>query len=422
MSSTEGTYDAGTAHAISQCADRVAQALAAVSGSPAWSMSPDEQRTTLAGLSRVQAQVSELRFRVLASADRNDVGKVSGSSSTAAWLAHETRQMRTRAHADVTFATELDTGFEATRAALADGRILEEQARVIVKAISELPDEITAFDRGRAEAHLIGEAANIDAKGLRILGRRLFEVIDPDAADEQEGKKLKKEEDEARRKAFFKIRDNGDGSHTGSFKLPTLHAEMLMKTLNAFTSPRRIGPEGRTDADGNKLPHPTLLGLGFMELIEHLPTKELPNSGGNNVTLVVTIGIEKLMSGLGAATLDTGGKISAGEARRLACNAGIIPMVLDGDSMPLDLGREQHFYSKYQRIAMAQRDKGCTAENCDRPPAWVEAHHEVPWCKGGHTSLENGRSRCSWHHHLDHDDRYVKTNLPNGKVRYRRRQ
>ena len=39
---------------------------------------------------------------------------------------------------------------------------------------------------------------------------------------------------------------------------------------------------------------------------------------------------------LGAAAVETGHRISAAEARRLACNAAIIPMVLGGDSMPLD--------------------------------------------------------------------------------------
>ena len=53
-----------------------------------------------------------------------------------------------------------------------------------------------------------------------------------------------------------------------------------------------------------------------------------------------------------------------GEARRLACKAGIIPMVLDGASMPLDLGRERRLFSKHQKIALDHQYHGCAADGC----------------------------------------------------------
>ena len=159
-----------------------------------------------------------------------------------------------------------------------------------------------------------------------------------------------------------------------------------------------------------------------MELLETLPTDKLPTSGGMAATIVVTLDFETLMSDLGAATSDDGTRISASEARRLACEAAIIPMVLGGDSQPLDVGRERRLHTKSQRIALAHRDGGCLAENCDRPPAWCEAHHEIWWENGGDTSVENGGLRCGFHHHLEHNPAYTKTRLPGGQVRYRRRQ
>ncbi|MGZ8742560.1 MAG: hypothetical protein ACXWXO_06540 [Nocardioides sp.] len=63
---------------------------------------------------------------------------------------------------------------------------------------------------------------------------RLFEVVCPEAADEAEGKKLEKEEAAARRKAHFSVRDNGDGTSDGKFKLPTLDAHLLKKALEAL--------------------------------------------------------------------------------------------------------------------------------------------------------------------------------------------
>ena len=144
---------------------------------------------------------------------------------------------------------------------------------------------------------------------------------------------------------------------------------------------------------------------------------------GSPFTLVVTIGYDALMSGLGVAVTDTGHRISAGEARRLACKAGIIPMVLDGDSMPLDVGREKRLFDRYQKIAINHRYNGCAADNCDRPPAWMEYHHEDPWHLGGHTDAKKGISFCAPHHHMaDHPQTYTQTRLPNGKIRFTRRQ
>jgi hypothetical protein len=56
---------------------------------------------------------------------------------------------------------------------------------------------------------------------------------------------------------------------------------------------------------------------------------------------VVTIDQAKLTADLATAGLTTGTPITAGEARRLACGAGILPAVLDGKSQPLDPGPGQ---------------------------------------------------------------------------------
>ena len=126
-----------------------------------------------------------------------------------------------------------------------------------------------------------------------------------------------------------------------------------------------------------------------MELVEnHL--SDLPSVNGSPFTLVVTIGYDALVSGIGVAVTDTGCRISAGEARRLACRAGIIPVVLGGDSMPLDVGREQRLFDRYQKIAINHRYGGCAAHNCDRPPAWMEYHHQDPWHQGGRHGCEEG--------------------------------
>jgi len=413
--------ETGQAHPIGWFAVRVNDVLDELADAPAWSMTAEEQRGALLRLTQAQARVAELRFRVLAAGDDNDIGKETAASCTAAWLAHQTRQERPRANGDVKLAAALATGFETTRRALAGGGVNEEQARVIVAAVEALPKTVAAHDRRRAEGHLVELAADYDAKSLKGFGGRIFEVIDPEAADSVEGQRLAAEERNAARKAYLKMFDNGDGTVAGKFKISVLHAAMLTTMLHAYASPRRTGSQARVDSEGTKIAHPDLMGRAFGDLIERYPATGLPKAGGVNATVVVTMTLEQLLTGLGAAGLDTGGHISAGQARRLACEAGIIPAVLGGCSQVLDLGRTRRFHNEPQRIAMHLRDRGCTAENCDRPPGWTHAHHEIPWSAGGGTSVDQGRLLCPWHHTKAHDTAYNMTRLPNGKVRFHRR-
>jgi hypothetical protein len=223
------------------------------------------------------------------------------------------------------------------------------------------------------------------------------------------------------------MRSNGDGTHQGWFRIPDAQADMLGTAVQAFVAPRRntfkdLGhPNAWLDADGKKIPYRRILGRGFCELIEHLPVDRLPQAGGLAATVVATIGLDALQSGLGAGVLDTGTRVSAGQLRRWSCTAGIIPAVLGGGSVPLDLGRANRYFTKGQRIALNLRDGGCTTLGCDRPPGWCEAHHEDLWSEGGQTNLDNGRLLCPRHHHLAHDPRYEIRRHPSNQISFHRR-
>ncbi len=185
---------------------------------------------------------------------------------------------------------------------------------------------------------------------------------------------------------------------------------MLRKMIQSLTQPV-------TDP-GQRLPGPVEHGVAFCDLLERIPAKSLPRSGGCSATVVVTMTLDQLLSGLGAAELDTGGQISATEARRLACTAGIIPVVLGGLSQVLDVGRRRRFHTESMRVAMSIRDRGCTANGCERPPAMCHAHHDQPWSKGGLTNVVSGRLLCGHHHRRIHDPAYDTAHHPNGRVSF----
>jgi hypothetical protein len=129
---------------------------------------------------------------------------------------------------------------------------------------------------------------------------------------------------------------------------------------------------------------------------------ELPTRGGQRPHLVPTMGLNDLINSIGTAVLDTGGCVSAAEARRLACDAAVIPGVLGSDSMPLDVGRHQRLATAALRDALAQRDKGCAFPGCDRPPRYCHAHHIKSWLDWGETKLENMCLLCEYHHTIVH--------------------
>ncbi|MEJ7755988.1 MAG: DUF222 domain-containing protein, partial [Nocardioidaceae bacterium] len=198
-------------------------------------------------------------------------------------------------------------------------------------------------EKRAAEQHLVAQTQRLGLAQTKYLANHLVEVVDPDGADAHLGKLLEDEEARARRNTSLSMGRVGDGTTKGAFRLPDAQADQLRITLDSIAAPRRAkrtGTDLRTDdPNGDSTtaaPYPNRMGIAFCELIEHLPTDGLPKAGATDATLVITIEHQQLMSGLGAAMLTTGTEMSAGQARRLACNAHLIPAVLDGDSQILD--------------------------------------------------------------------------------------
>jgi len=353
----------------------------------------------------------------VAQAEALDIPGRSGATSTATWLAHQTKTTRAAAHRTVRLAAGVGS-HDQTRDALAEGRVHVEQAEAVLRALDDLPADLDPDLVQDAEAHLLAEAEHWDARALKRFGRRLLEVVAPDAADAHEAKLLEREERDAAAACRLTMWEDGHGKVHGRFTLDTLTGAALKKALLAFAAPQhRAATHGPL---GERKPGPERLGRAFTELIHRYPVKDLPKAGGVNATVVVTMTLDALLGGLKAARLDTGESISAGQARRLACEAGIIPAVLGGKSQVLDLGRTRRFHTGAQRIAKTLEQRGCTAEGCDWPPGLCHLHHPIPWSRGGGTD-NDGLLLCPRHHARAHDPTYTTTHLPGGKVTFTRR-
>jgi hypothetical protein len=415
-------------HPVAAGVERLHSELDAIAETPVWSMDATEAEAALTAVTRLAARVAELELRVAAHADRREAGLGFGATSTANWWAVETRQTRSAAHRKVRLAVALEGAHEPVRDAMAAGEVNVDQAQVIVDAVDALPADLVDPETiTLARTRLIAEAREHDAKALKILGRRILDVIAPEVGEAHEARQLEAEERRATESARFTMTDDGQGRCSGRFTLPTVQGEMLKKQLMAIAAPKHQAAAVSTVSAGSssdevgRLSWPHRMGLALMEWIERYPADRLPCAGGVNASAVVTMSLETMMGGMAAASLDTGARMSPGQARRLLCEAGIIPAVLGGGSQVLDVGRKHRFHTGPQRIAMGLRDKGCTAEGCDWPPGLCHAHHDPPWAKSGVTSVDKGRLLCPRHHTMAHDPRYSTAARPGGKITFTRR-
>ena len=366
-----------------------------------------------------------------------DVADVEGAPTVAAWLAPRTRSTARSLHGREQLARGMERRWQVVGAGVAAGTVSLAQAEVIVRALETLdaPAVGERVDREllvMAERHLVEKAAEFTPPALRALGERILEVICPDRYDDTERKALLAAERRASAATRLTLHVRGDGSVDLRARIPEATAARLQTYLEAFTAPRRdttarplgdvAGDASIDETDGRRVPAEQRRGQAFCALLEAVDPDRLPLHGGTATTVVVTIPFEGLAAGAGVGTLGDGTRISASEARRLACGANILPAVLDGDSEVLDLGRTRRLFSPAQRKALAIRQRTCQADGCTVPSTWCEAHHAGdPWAAAAAPTSTDGMLLCSWHHHRIHDDRYLVQNTPNGGVRFHRR-
>ena len=374
-----------------------------------------EKQELLLRISRVISRAEGERLRVLAVAD--DIAEETGDRSTAAWLAHQTRDAHATVRRHAALASALESRWVWTAQALGAGEVNLAQVRVIVDSLQALPKDLGDDLLAKAEAFLVEQAGTFGPRELRNLGRGVLEHLAPEIADEAEYQRMLAEEQRAAGCHELELRSRGDGSTDVLARIPDHVASRLRTYLDAYTSPRRT-PLGEVDA----LPVGRRRGEAFVAFLENLPATGLPVHGGTATSVMVTLELDTLLSGLGVATTSTGDRITAEQARRLACQARIIPVVLGGKGEVLDLGRSARLFSSAQRKAMAIRDRHCTTDGCAIPAAWCEAHHwRQPWAQGGRTDLADGKLLCSFHHHRAHDPGWETHHHANGSTSFHRR-
>jgi len=374
-------------------------ALAAVAAQPLWAVTNPGLLDTLAELSAAAARLDAVRLAVIAEVETRGAAVEAGAPSTTAWLRGALRLAPGAAAAQTRLAVRLtDVALAPTAAALAQGAISFTHAAVIARTLDSLPDTLDADTLTEAQTALLEHATTMDPTQLRHTAVHLRAVLDPASLDEL----ARREFDQAQHRTLT-LSPAGDGWVLVRGQLDTEAATQLSTAIGALAAPQPSttdGPDPRTAAHRR--------ADALVELARRaLNAGDLPTThGGQRPTLVVTTTLDTLRHGIAAATLggaqNTGQPVSPTSARRLACDAGIIPALLGSPTQPLDLGRSTRTVSPALYRALVLRDQGCAFPQCDRPPEWTEAHHVQHWADGGITALINLILLCAHHHQVVH--------------------
>lgn len=139
----------------------------------------------------------------------------------------------------------------------------------------------------------------------------------------------------------------------------------------------------------------------------------LTDGRGANGRLVVHVDLANLTDAAGSlCETDSGTPVPIETMRRLACEADIIPVVLDGAGVALDEGRAKRLATPEQRTAIEAMHATCVFPGCSVGIDDCRIHHTTPWQHGGNTDLDDLAPVCERHHHLVHEGGWELTLQP----------
>jgi hypothetical protein len=169
---------------------------------------------------------------------------------------------------------------------------------------------------------------------------------------------------------------------------------------------RAIDGETRALASGSgndERSHSQLAAQALVDLATSAGRSRRPG----RTELLTLVDLATITNGLHDASiceLDDGTAVPVETMRRIACDAHIIPIVLNGEGVPLDVGRGRRLATDDQRRALRAMYRTCGIGDCDVPFDRCEIHHLREWtAEQGETNLDSLIPGCARHHHLVHE-------------------
>jgi len=396
----------GVTHPAFAAVEAVNAALDELADASLWSLSTAEAARLVVEVEKVSRRVGSAQLMVLAQADSVAVRALTGARSTSLWLRGAADVPVFAGRGRLALHHQL-TGRPLVAAALAAGAVSVEAATAVCAALVGLPPGVPAVEVGSVERLLVDVATADGAVAVSKWATRIAQQWAPEVLEQREAA--------ARAARFLSVTTGRDGTVGVAGRFDQEAGALLTAVLGALAAPAAA-------VDG--VPDARDAGARWADALLHLcrqATSGLPQVAGERPNVLLTISLETLRDGLadlepfgamlpaagrpgGAGLLAGGVPVSPGLARKILCDANVIPVVCGGGSEVLDVGRSTRTIPTAIRRALVVRDQGCVFPGCDRPPSWADAHHIVYWSDGGLTCLTNLVLLCGHHHEVIHHD------------------
>ena len=297
------------------------------------------------------------------------------------------------------------------REALTDGRLTTAQHHAIRVGLGDPPDRYPELHPdflpeawADAVSILLAEASDVSVEDLRAAARIARDRLDP------AGVTLRFDERFAARSFRAWIDENGQ--HHARIVFDDEAAAWVHGILQAALRPRRgprfVDPDAAAAAaeiaaderSNEQLQYDTLVAVlrtgaaadpdqafgdrqpGVRIIVEASAISHSDDLGGTRVT--------------GVGHFEDGGQaVPGGVVEKYRCDAGHVPITMDGFDRPLDVGREKRLFTRKQRVAIAVREGGCIGLVCNAPISQTEIHHIDQWSRDrGRTDVDDGVPMC----------------------------
>ncbi|MFJ8963078.1 DUF222 domain-containing protein [Lentzea sp. NPDC102401] len=266
-------------------------------------------------------------------------------------------------------------------AAMAEGELSEDHVEVLAEAMAGLPSV--------AEEHVVGYALQHEPRSAKAFCKELAYRLDQDGPEPKEPEPVQQKNSLRRQWRAGRYLLSADLDAETGAKLDAL--------IDPLAKPEPHDLRFASERDGDALCEVVDLALRASGNRIH---------GGERVQLTVTVDFDKLRKGIGGALLDNGDHLPMNQVRKVACDAGVIPVLLGSRSQVYDVGRRTRTINAGLRRVLVARDKGCAFPGCTRPPTHCEAHHIRHWSEGGETNAANLTLLCRRHHDLAHQSEW----------------
>src|ERR1041385_362272 len=350
-------------------------------------LSSDRLRADIYWMAKQQRALEAMQARWLAELDKREPDLADGAATW--WLQERMRVTPNAAYAQVRTARQLEQ-LPHVAAAFRAGKISSQHVSVICRSMGQI--EKTCLEPGGAERELVEAAQEQDPYNLSRYFKQMRYRADQEAGVVAE--------QEQRKRRWLNLWQTPDETFRIEGELDAENGVALRTAIRALMGrgpgkgDERTPAQRRCDAVG--------------ELARRLMSADaLPSLSGEKPQVVLVANVEtmRLEPGSPMAQLDWGGPLVTGQtARRIAEDADITPVLVNGAGDVLYVGRRTRTVSTRIRKALNLRDRHCQEPGCDVVAELCIPHHLRHVADGGTTKLPNLKLYCQAHHDKRHPE------------------